>query len=288
MVDGAIAVTLPGGYWLDDGCYPEARLRPVDSSDQDFLLDAENHLLPAHRVTALLARCVERLGPSGPVTAEAVRSLTVGDREALLLHLRRLSLGDRLQGVVDCPDCGEKMDLDLNVGDLLLPPYDHSRRSYETEIAQNGGSYRVRFRLPTGADQEDAAILAPSDSHAAAEHLLQRCVEEVADEDGELVETLPPAVADKISEAMAELDSQAELTLSLTCPVCDHAFLAPFDTTSYLFQELDDQAKHLYREVHLLAFYYHWSEAEIVRMPNRKRRLYLELLEDALVEEARQ
>ncbi len=287
MVTGA-AVTLPGGYWLDDGCYREARLRPVNSSDQDFLLGAEDHLLPAHRVTALLVRCVERLGPTGPVTAEAVRSLTVGDREALLLHLRRLSLGDRLQGVVDCPDCGEKMDLDLNVGDLLLPPYDHSRRSYETEIAQNGGSFRVRFRLPTGADQEDAAILAPSDSHAAAEHLLQRCVEEVAGEDGELLETLPPAVADKISEAMAELDPQAELTLSLACPVCDHAFLAPFDTTSYLFQELDDQAKHLYREVHLLALYYHWSEAEIVRMPNRKRRLYLELLEDALVEEAQQ
>jgi hypothetical protein len=290
MVDGAVAVTLPGGYWLDDGCYREARLRPVDSSDQDFLLGAEDHLLPAHRVTALLVRCIERLGPTGPVAAEAVRSLTVGDREALLLHLRRLSLGDRLQGVVDCPDpdCGEKMDLDLNVGDLLLPPYDDRRRSYEAEISENGSSYRVRFRLPTGADQEDAAILARSDSHAAAERLLDRCVEKVAGEDGEPVETLPPAVADRISDAMSELDPQAELTLSLICPVCAHSFLAPFDTAAYLFKELEDQAKHLYREVHLLAFYYHWSEAEIISMPNRKRRLYLELLEEALVEEAQQ
>jgi hypothetical protein len=290
MVDGAVDVTLPGGYWFDGGCHREVRLRPIGSGDEGFLLDTKGRLLPAHRVTALLARCVERLGSAEPATDEAVRSLTVGDREALLLHLRRLSLGDRLQGVVNCPapDCGEKMDLDLNMGDLLLPPYDHRRRSYEAEIAEDGSSYRVRFRLPTGADQEDAAILARSDSHAAAERLLHGCVEGVADEVGEPVETLPPAMADQISDAMSELDPQAELTLSLTCPVCTHAFLAPFDAAAYLFQELDDQARHLYREVHLLAFYYHWSEAEIISLPNRKRRLYLELLEEALMEEAQQ
>jgi hypothetical protein len=287
MVVGAVDVTLPGGYWFDGRCYREARLRPIGSGDEDFLLDTEGRLLPAHRVTALLARCVERLGPAEPATAEAVRSLNVGDREALLLHLRRLSLGERLQGVVDCPapDCGERMDLDLHVGDLLLPPYDHSRRSFEADISENGGSYRVRFRLPTGADQEDAAILARSDSRVAAERLLHRCVERVTDEGGEPVDNLPPAMDDRISEAMSELDPQAELTFSLACPACGHAFLAPFDTAAYLFRELDDQAKHLHQEVHLLAFYYHWSEAEIIGMPARKRRLYLELLEEALVEE---
>ena len=290
IVDGVVDVTLPRGYWFDDRCYREARLRPISSGDEDFLLDTEGRFLRAHRVTALLARCLERLGPTDPVTAETVRSLTVGDREALLLHLRLMSQGDSLQGVVDCPapDCGERMDLDLNVGDLLLPPYDHRRRSYEAEIAENGNSYRVRFRLPTGADQEDVAILARSDSTAAAERLLHRCVECVADEEGSPVETLPPTMADEISDAMSELDPQAELTLSLTCPACEYAFLAPFDTAAYLFQELDDQARHLYREVHLLAFYYHWSEAEIISMPKKKRRLYLELLEEALVEEIRQ
>ncbi len=288
MVEGTVAITLPGGYWFEDTCHREAWLRPVNSSDEDFLLDADGRLLQVHRVTALLVRCLERIGPSAPVTDEVVRSLTVGDREALLLHLRRLSLGDRLRGVVDCPapDCGEKMDLDLSAGDLLVPPYDHRRRAYEVGIEENGNSYRVRFRLPTGADQEDAAILARSDPHAAAERLLHRCVESITDEDGEPVGTLPPALASRISGAMSELDPQAELTLSLTCPVCAGAFLASLDTASYLLQELEDRARHLYREVHLLAFYYHWSESEVISMPSRKRHMYLELLEEALVEEA--
>jgi len=290
IVDGAVAITLPGGCWLDDAYHREVRLRPISGGDEDFLLDAGNLLLPAHRATALLARCLESLGPAGPLTAETVRSLTVGDREALLLHLRRLTLGERLQGVVDCPtsDCGEKMDLDLKVGDLLLPPYEECRRSYEAEVADNGSDYSVRFRLPNGADQEDAAVVARTDPQAAAELLLHRCVESVTGENGEPVETLPPMVADQISDLMSELDPQAELTLSLTCPACDHTFLAPFDAASYLFRELDGRVKRLYREVHLLAFYYHWSEAEIIDMPDRKRRLYLELLEEALTEEAQQ
>jgi hypothetical protein len=288
IVDGAVAITLPGGCWLDDTCHREVRLRPISGSDEDYLLDAGNLLLPAHRATALIARCLERLGPRGPVTLETVRSLTVGDREALLLHLRHLTLGDHMQGVVDCPtsDCGEKMDLDLKVSDLLLPPYEDYRRSYEAAVADNGSDYRVRFRLPTGADQEDVAVVARTDSEAAGELLLYRCVESVTGEDGEPVETLPPAVADRISDVMSELDPQAELTLSLTCPACERAFLAPFDTASYLFRELDGRVMRLYREVHLLAFYYHWSEAEIIDMPDRKRRLYLELLEEALTQEA--
>jgi hypothetical protein len=289
-VDGAVAITLPGGCWIKGSRHREVGLRPISGSDEDFLLDAGSLLPPAHRSTALLARCLERLGPAGPVTAETVRSLSVGDREALLLHLRRLTLGDRLQGVVDCPisDCSEKMDLDLKVSDLLLPPYEDWRRSYEVEVANNGNDYRVRFRLPTGADQEGVVVVASTDPQAAAELLLRRCVESVTGENGEPVETLPPAVADRISDVMSELDPQAELTLSLTCPACDHTFLAPFDTAGYFFQELDGRVKRLYQEVHLLAFYYHWSEAEIIDMPERKRHLYLELLDKALTEEARQ
>jgi hypothetical protein len=75
--------------------------------------------------------------------------------------------------------------------------------------------------------------------------------------------------------------------LNLTCPVCHHDFSALFDTATYLFQELHSRARHLYGEVHLLAFYYHWSEAEIMDMTARKRHLYLDLLTEALTEEGR-
>jgi hypothetical protein len=42
--------------------------------------------------------------------------------------------------------------------------------------------------------------------------------------------------------------------------------------------------ENIYREVHMLAFYYHWSESDILGMNQRKRGRYLELLDETLKE----
>lgn len=288
-MENAATVVLPGGLWLDGVHHREACLRPLTGDDEVFLAESEGSLLPAGRITALLARCLTRLGPLDTVSTETARSLTVGDREALLLHLRRLTLGERLQCVLTCPQagCGEKMDLELAVNDLLLAPYSHTAEHHETTVStENGDTYRVRFRPPTGADQEEAASVALGDPHAAVDLLLHRCVESVVDEDDVNepipVKDWPEAIARQLPPVMAELDPQAELRLSLTCPVCGHAFSAIFDTADYFFQEIAGRAKHLYRQVHTLAFYYHWSEAEIIGMTSKKRHIYLDLLSEAL------
>lgn len=263
------AILLPVGLWRDGERHREAALRPLNGADEVFLLESAGGLLPAHRTTALLARCLDRLGPWEPPAAEHVRALTVGDREALLLHLRRLTLGDRIESVLRCPEpaCGEKMDLDLDVADLLVPPFPEPAPWYEAEVGQEEDSRRVRFRLPTGADQEEAAFLALTDPEGAAGLLLRRCVEDPSG-----------APAETIAELMAERDPQAELVLQLSCPVCGREFEMPFDVGAFFFQELAARAAVLYREVHRLALAYHWSEGEILGMSGRKRRLYLELL----------
>jgi len=286
-----VEVTLPGGIMLDGSWHRTAWLRALCGQDEAFLTEEACSLLPALRVTALLARCLTRLGPLSPVSREAVQALAVGDREALLLHLRRLTLGERMECVLSCPkpECGEKLDLDLKVSDLLLPPYSHVQPWYEKTMTENGNAYRVRFRLPNGADLEAAASLALSDVKEAANLVLQRCVEEVNVDGGTTLSTsaLPQAVVANLSQAMADLDPQAEMVLDLTCPACGAAFSVLFDTADYLFRELSAERMALYREVHLLAFYYHWSEAEIMAMTRRKRRLYLSLLAEALREGSR-
>jgi hypothetical protein len=262
-----MAIVLRGGV--------EAVLRPLTGADEAFLLDEGTALLPAQRTTWLLCRCLVRLGPSDTVTPEAVRALTVGDREALVLHLRRLTLGERVEIVLRCPQpgCGEKMDLDLAVADLLFPPAEDSQPFYEAELSDGDAVRRVRYRLPTGADHEAAALLARSDLgdvKAAADLLLRRCVEGV--------EEVTDAVGEQLSALMAQRDPQAELVLKLTCPACGRDFDAPFDAAGFFFQELAGRAAVLYREVHRLALAYHWSEAEILALNGRKRRLYLDLL----------
>jgi hypothetical protein len=282
----AVEVVLPGGFPDDAGWQRTAILRPLSGADEAYLADLPP-APPAARTTALLARCLGRLGSREGVSPDDVRALTVGDREALLLHLRRLAFGERLACVLVCPAeaCGEKMDLDLHISDLLVPPYDWTGRAFNAVLSddEGGDGYRVRFRLPTGADQEAAATLARTDPEAAVTLVLERCVERVTDGAGREVPVtaLPPAVVAALSAAMAERDPQAETIVELVCPECEAAFTAPFDAADYLHRELRDHGRAVYREVHQLALAYHWSETEILAMTRPRRRLYLGLLAES-------
>jgi len=280
----AVAVTLPGGIFWEGELRRDATLRQVTGADEDFLNEACRSMSPAARTTALLARCLRSLGPCAPVTSQAVRSLAAGDREALLLHLRRLTLGDQITCALTCPraDCAERMDLEIAVSDLLLEPYPSWDARHEVLLDGTDQSSRVRFRLANGADQEAVAALARQDEDAAAALLLDRCIEGVAGEAEPAAKMLAPTDRETLSRLMAELDPQAEVRLELTCPACGVRFTALLDTASYFFQELAGRPEYLYREVHGLALHYHWSEAEILALSRRKRRLYLGLLAEAL------
>lgn len=273
-------VQLPGGVPFDGGWRRDAVLRQLTGRDEAFLLEQGRNLTLAALTTAMLARCVCRLGSISHVTPEAVRALSVGDREALLLHLRRLTLGEAMSCVLGCPACAEKLDLDLLVSELLLPPYPDSAEFGETSISLDDARYRVRFRLPNGGDQEQAALIARTPGDAAL-LILQRCVHEILDEaTGKRVETVPPLLADRLGEVMAASDPQAEILLNLICPACGEAFQSPFDVADYLYRELGRREDDLYREVHLLALHYHWSESQILRLSRRKRSLYLGMLSE--------
>jgi len=250
----------------------EANLRPLPVHDQIEFLDWDRRLVsPAQKVTSILAEC-------GDLSEPDAARLSVGEREALLLRLRRLMFGERMSCILECPcaDCREKMDLDLTVGDLLLPSSDSARRIHETSF----GGWVVRFRLPQGSDQEAVASLALTDEAEAVQTLLNRCIVS-AERDGERLSEIPAGIAERLSEAMAELDPQAEILLDTRCPACGASFRTIFDTASFFFAEVAEHARALLEEVHLLASHYHWSEAAILAIPERRRRFYLALTETA-------
>jgi hypothetical protein len=259
------AITLPHGLLDGDRRRSTVDLRLPTGADEAALLAAPDRSR-AQQVTALLARCVECIDEL-ELDEQSARALTVGDREALLLHLRGSLFGDRLSCVVDCPECGEPMDVDLLVGDLLVPPYDDVRERHTVELPGGG---EADVRLVTGADQEAAA------QKGGIEKLIARCVFEVRREDEQPLPTL--ALAEALSEPLLALDPQAEITIDAICPACDEPVSALVDAAGILFAELMDGDDRLLREVDALARTYHWSEAEILGLDVRRRRRYLELL----------
>ena len=261
-------ITLPGGLLLADGRrLDQAVLAPLTGREEEWLVshpDTPN----AFAVTHLLASCLLGLGDA-PVTPEMVRALLVGDRDYLMLQLRRLTLGDRVQAVFTCPSCAAKMDVDFSSSEV---PVDRHAQTQAYHAADVGPARSIRFRLPTGADQEAVLSVPPEDRVSA---LLARCVEQGA----------IPLSDDEIRAVSSAMESRAprvDLELDLVCPECGHPFAAPCDMTALFFGEMRAYGRGFLREVHYLAFYYHWSEPEILGLTRRRRREYLALLSETL------
>jgi hypothetical protein len=290
MAGAAETITLPSGYWLDGRHERQLCLHPVPAMDESLALEADSRLAPAARVTALLARHVVGNAAAAAVDALTVaRSLSVGDREAVLLHLRRERFGNDLDCLVDCPtpNCGEPVSVELRVSELLLPPYENPRPSYELGAEHAGIAYRIRFRLPIGADLEAAALASQADPTAGTRLLVRNCVLAIQPRPADnAADALTSALEADLSQAVLAHDPQAELQLDLECPSCGNRFSTFFDTGAFLIDELERESAVEQAEVESLAFYYHWPEREILAMSRARRRSYLDLLAQRLGAEA--
>jgi hypothetical protein len=279
---------LPGGYWDDAGrLHRAARLRPLTGREEE-LLGGGGGDSSAAMVTAVLAGCVTRLGDLEPVSPDVVRRLLVADRDYLLLRLRQLTFGDRVRAELVCPwaECGERVSIEFGVSDIPVhePPERAPQHVLRLSAAADPDQQEVVLRLPTGADQEDIAPWAARDEPRALTALLGRCVLRV---DGrppgeDRLGALSPRARAEIEAELERLAPRVERTMETTCAECGRAFTAPLDLYRFFFGELRTDRALLYREVHYLAFHYHWTESEILALSRAKRRTYIDLLAEEI------
>nr|NIM16422.1 hypothetical protein [Candidatus Aminicenantes bacterium]NIM81468.1 hypothetical protein [Candidatus Aminicenantes bacterium]NIN22576.1 hypothetical protein [Candidatus Aminicenantes bacterium]NIN44655.1 hypothetical protein [Candidatus Aminicenantes bacterium]NIN89186.1 hypothetical protein [Candidatus Aminicenantes bacterium] len=156
-----------------------------------------------------------------------------------------------------------------------------------TAFKDDGGKnhFQVEFRLPNGGDQEELASLAVENEAEAVNELFSRCICRIGrltKIDRSMVKKLPARARETIENKMEELAPQVDPDMEATCPECETLFTLHFNMSQFFLNELKINLDQLYQEVHFLAFYYKWSESEILAMTNKKRRKYLELLGDHL------
>ena len=236
---------------------------------------------PAQQVLALLTAVYPEQ------SMEQLAQWSVGRRDACLLTLRERLFGSQLNGVTVCPQCQQRIQLAFNVSDIRVePPMTDPIVPGDEVMSLTAEGYQVQFRLPNTLDFE--AIETSADVNQIREQLLHRCITSVVRDgaekgDGERVNNptlLPTTLVDAIAERMAEADAQADTRLALSCPDCHHKWFSTFDIATYLAGEIHSWAKYILREVHSLARAYGWRETDILRMTPRRRRAFLELLEN--------
>ena len=287
----SLTVTLPGGYVDDEAiAHREVELTSLTGREEELLAQYRPHLVTS-LVTKVLQRCIRRIGTISPVSLEMIRSLLIADRQYLLLKLRELTLGDTIRASIFCPwsDCGQKIMVSFSSDDIPLielvnrgPTYKMALSAEAAFIVDSGEMYReICFRLPNGSDQEELASILVENEALALTRLLQRCIHSIGplqDLDEKTIGRLSPLARQEIEQQMEAVAPQVELTMESTCPECGREYAVPFDVQNFFFAELRTNRDLLYREVHYLAFHYHWSEREIMDMPRQKRRTYIEVL----------
>ena len=246
------------------------------------LLELWEHSLgldPAARAVALAAAVDPARTPG------ELAGMPVGARDARLLELRAGLSGPQLAATARCPQCDEEVEFEVDAGALAgVGPAGDDVGQAERTLTVEGT--RITWRCPTSADLAAIALL--GDADAAEAELLSRCVLAV-ERDGpsgpgpaEAGRRDPAAVLDAAARsalcgAMDDADPLAELLVALDCPGCGEGFAAELDVAEAAWSELDAAATRLLWDVDALARAYGWTEADVLALPPRRRRAYMEM-----------
>ncbi len=204
-------------------------------------------------------------------------ALPIGARDARLFALFEALFGTTLDTLVDCPACGEALELSLRAADLRPEPAGEPA----PPLLQCEG-YELAYRLPCTDDL--AALQGAGDATAAVRQLIERCVLQARHADRVVdAAELPPRVVERLQQDMALRDPGADIRIALSCPACGHGFARRFDIGDYLWEELDDWAERTLAEVHTLASAYGWSEPQVLSLSADRRRRYIVLVQAGVV-----
>jgi hypothetical protein len=233
-------------------------------------------------------RMLTLLGLSTGVPRRRLAGLSIGQRDALLLLLRELTLGSHLESSARCPQCSEQVEMSFDSADIRLPGYpdldlltDSGAQAeaidQQAPILGEYGAYHLTYRLPDSYDL--AAIVSVQSVDEAHSRLLSRCVLEARTEDA-LVDPadLPFDVLAWLGERIAQADPQGDILLDLCCPNCDHRWQAIFDISAFFWREIAAISRRLLQDVHTLASAYGWSEEYILNMTAVRRQAYLDMV----------
>jgi len=286
---------LPGGCLDDKGeLNQEVELAPLTGKEEELLVQNTGKE-SASLVTTVISRCLKRLGSIEPVSEEVARNLLVADRQYLILKFREITFGADVRFTVSCPwpDCGEPVDLEFSTRNVSIKESRDKGPFYSMELSgkaayesDNGKHYRkIVFRLPNGSDQETVSPLLYENEAGALTTLLERCIQDIGpvkNPPGEMIHKLSPLARMEIEKQMTAVAPYVDLDIQSDCPECQRRFTVPFDLQDFFFGELRTSIDLLYRQVHYLAYHYHWSEHEIMEMTREKRHKYIEILADEI------
>lgn len=162
-------VNLPGGF-IDNGeVVNTVEVRELTGMDEEAIAKAST---TGKALSLLLQRGLVKIG-SRDVTSDDLDNLLSGDRDAILVGIRRVTFGDNVDFVIDCMSCGERQDTSVNLDkDVPVRELGNKERSWVIDTKRGP----VVVALPTGITQKKLLENADKTSAEINTILLAGCV----------------------------------------------------------------------------------------------------------------
>lgn len=169
-------VSLPGGFISGDGSLIKyAEVRELTGADEEAISRAGS---PGRALLAMLQRGLVSIG-TNTASKDDLDKLLSGDRDAVLIGIRRVTFGDEVQYAFPCPHCSTDLEVTVDLSQDI--PYVEledpiNGRVFEYESKTKG---TIEVGLPTGITQKK--LLENNDKTAAELNtiLLSGCVNSV-------------------------------------------------------------------------------------------------------------
>jgi len=237
------------------------RLRRFGTQLEDLRVDLTGNDRP-HAITNILECCTV---PG--VGRDFSWDLPIGKRIECLLVLAALDGAEQVDADLRCPSCRQMLEVTLTVEELLEGGRAAADATIEVEV---DGTTR-RFRRPTGRDQ----LAWMKQAYPDEESVRLEMVASLAVTDG----AVSGAELAPVEAALDRADPLLRSAVLAECPDCGQSAEHEIDLAGFALGRLRRSQDMLFETVHLLASRYHWSEADILNIPEWRRARYVAMLD---------
>lgn len=180
-------VQLPGGLFHKNRLYQTAEVKELNGHDEEVLARASQAQVfnPYYFMDKILKCGVTQIGDASPAdTEKLLGELLIGDREMLILEIRRATYGDNLElPGWQCPSCSNSADLEMQLDDIPISKVTDIQDELEFDVKLKKGA-TAHVKLANGNDL--LAIYEKQELTTAQREtiLLSRCVDYITDASG--------------------------------------------------------------------------------------------------------
>lgn len=221
-------------------------------------------------ITQLLTACLRRIDGTA-YSDQEIWSWSLKKRLQGLLAVVIATQGQFLKLQANCSqsDCHELLEFELDAAGFSQP------EEAGPLLCRPAPGTELELRLPTGRDQLDWINNSENMANSGFGEMASTLVNRVNGEMPSQQFRVSDKWIDHIGRALEQHDDLMTLEISIHCPACHEETLIDLDLEEKLLEILATEQQRSLNQIHRLALAYHWSEADIMAMPDRRRQYYL-------------